>query len=141
MHMHGAIHLDYAAFNAYDLARLIPDKNTRILIYCNNNIDTDTPEGFDGIKSERVKLEIQRNMVSKAAPVRTFDNARIRQQSGYEGVELDQSRTLALNIPTFINLYGYGYTNVYELNELIKPNDPRLQLEGHSIPRAWGSLR
>lgn len=27
--------------------------------------------------------------------------------------------TLALNIPTFINLYGYGYRNVYELKDLI----------------------
>lgn len=26
---------------------------------------------------------------------------------------------LALNIPTFINLHGYGYTNVYELGELV----------------------
>lgn len=27
--------------------------------------------------------------------------------------------TLALNIPTYINLFGYGYENVYELNSLI----------------------
>ena len=26
---------------------------------------------------------------------------------------------LALNIPTFINLHGYGYTNVYELGESV----------------------
>lgn len=30
--------------------------------------------------------------------------------------------TLALNIPTFINLYGYGYRNVYELKDLIDSN-------------------
>lgn len=28
--------------------------------------------------------------------------------------------TLALNIPTYLNLYGYGYKNVYELNEIFK---------------------
>ncbi|WP_425408311.1 rhodanese-like domain-containing protein [Hyphococcus sp.] len=33
---------------------------------------------------------------------------------------------LALNIPTFINLYGYGYENIYELNETISINDPRI---------------
>jgi hypothetical protein len=38
--------------------------------------------------------------------------------------------TLALNIPTYINLYGYGYKNVYELSELIPVNDARLQFEG-----------
>jgi len=26
---------------------------------------------------------------------------------------------LALNIPTFINLYGYGYKNIYELSDLV----------------------
>ncbi|RIJ20331.1 rhodanese-like domain-containing protein [Henriciella barbarensis] len=31
---------------------------------------------------------------------------------------------LALNIPTFINLHGYGYTNVYELGELVSTDDP-----------------
>lgn len=27
--------------------------------------------------------------------------------------------TLTLNIPKFINLHGYGYRNVFELNELL----------------------
>ena len=31
---------------------------------------------------------------------------------------------LALNIQTFINLYGYGYRNVYELADMIDFNDP-----------------
>lgn len=34
---------------------------------------------------------------------------------------------LALNIPTFINLYGYGYENVYELKELIDVKDDRVE--------------
>lgn len=34
--------------------------------------------------------------------------------------------TLALNIPTFINLYGYGYQNIYELNDIVLTSDPRL---------------
>lgn len=38
--------------------------------------------------------------------------------------------TLALNIPTFINLYGYGYTNVYELADLISVYTPGLELAG-----------
>lgn len=31
---------------------------------------------------------------------------------------------LALNIQTFINLYGYGYRNVYELGDVVDFNDP-----------------
>ncbi len=31
---------------------------------------------------------------------------------------------LALNVPTFINLYGYGYKNVYELGDLVATDHP-----------------
>lgn len=41
--------------------------------------------------------------------------------------------TLALNIPTYINLYGYGYKNVYELSELVSIWDIRLELEGTEV--------
>ncbi|MFD0893129.1 rhodanese-like domain-containing protein [Luteolibacter ambystomatis] len=37
MHVKGALHLDLTDFNAPALEKLIPDKTTRILIYCNNN--------------------------------------------------------------------------------------------------------
>ena len=33
---------------------------------------------------------------------------------------------LALNIQTFINLVGYGYPNVRELNEVVDFNDPKI---------------
>ena len=34
---------------------------------------------------------------------------------------------LALNIPTFINLVGYGYRNVWELGEAVDMNDPAIE--------------
>lgn len=34
---------------------------------------------------------------------------------------------LALNIPTFINLVGYGYANVWELGEAVDMNDPVIE--------------
>lgn len=37
-----------------------------------------------------------------------------------------KSVRLALNIQTFINLVGYGYANVRELNEVIDFNDPKV---------------
>jgi rhodanese-related sulfurtransferase len=35
-----------------------------------------------------------------------------------------KSAPLALNIPTFVNLHGYGYTNVWELADVIGTRDP-----------------
>ena len=37
-----------------------------------------------------------------------------------------KSAPLALNIPTFINLFGYGYQNIYELNDVVAMSDKRL---------------
>lgn len=42
--------------------------------------------------------------------------------------------TLALNIPTFINLYGYGYKNIYELNGVTHMADPRAKWTGEPSP-------
>ena len=38
-----------------------------------------------------------------------------------------KSAPLALNIPTFINLYGYGYPNIYELGDVVDFNDPAVR--------------
>ena len=37
LHVRGALHLSYPDFTAETLAQVIPEKTTRILIYCNNN--------------------------------------------------------------------------------------------------------
>lgn len=34
---------------------------------------------------------------------------------------------LALNIPTFINLHGYGYSNVWELADVVGIADPGIE--------------
>ncbi len=41
-----------------------------------------------------------------------------------------KSAPLALNIPTFINLYGYGYRNIYELSDFVSASDPRVNWTG-----------
>lgn len=87
-HLKGATHINFSDFTEGKLAEQIASKKTRVLIYCNNNIEGDPV-----------------NFASKMAP-------------------------LALNIPTFINLYGYGYKNVYELSSLIPIMDSRLKFEG-----------
>lgn len=43
---------------------------------------------------------------------------------------------LALNIPTFINLHGYGYGNVWELADVISMEDPAVGWVGTGASRA-----
>ena len=83
-HIDGAINVNFSDFTDDKLAKAIPSKDTRILIYCNNNFE-------DNIAP----------VLLKRAP-------------------------LALNVPTFINLYGYGYTNVFELKGMHSLQDPEI---------------
>jgi rhodanese-related sulfurtransferase len=39
LHVKGAVNLSFPDITVDSLARLIPDKNTRVLIYCNNNFE------------------------------------------------------------------------------------------------------
>lgn len=104
-HLKGAVHLSFTDFTQENLQKLIPDPNTRILIYCNNNFDGD-----------------QVDFASKMAIPNNITQTQILNNR--------KPVMLALNIPTYINLYGYGYKNVYELNELVNINDKRIQFEG-----------
>ena len=106
-HISGAINLPFTEFTQGNLKRIIPDINTRIIIYCNNNFKGD-----------------QILFASK-----TFDP----EVAGKKTMIASQDTImLALNIPTYINLYGYGYRNILELNELVNINDPRLILVGNN---------
>ena len=91
-HIRGAVHLNFSDFTDEKLAKVIPSKGTRVLIYCNNNIDGD-----------------KKNFPTKIV-------------------------RLALNIPTFVNLHGYGYENVYELKDLIPADHEAIVFEGTDVP-------
>jgi rhodanese-related sulfurtransferase len=109
IHLKGAKHLAFTDYTQDNLAKVIPNPDTKILIYCNNN--------FDG------------NQVDFASKARRLPP----QPAGPVGAQMavqEKPLTLALNIPTYINLYGYGYRNVYELNELVHVSDPRITFEG-----------
>jgi hypothetical protein len=41
LHIKGAVNLSLPDITAAELARIIPDKNTRVLIYCNNNFENE----------------------------------------------------------------------------------------------------
>jgi phage shock protein E len=55
-HIKGAINLDFTEFTAESLSRIIPTKDTKILIYCNNNF-TGSPEAF-AMKAPPTSLNI-----------------------------------------------------------------------------------
>ena len=103
-HVKGAVHLAFTDFTQNNLHKLIPDLNTTILIYCNNNFDDDP---IDFASKMALPNKPQGQFKAQEKPI-----------------------MLALNIPTYINLYGYGYYNLYELAELVNVKDPRIQFEG-----------
>ncbi len=57
IHIKGAIHLALTDFTEEALLKVIPDKNTRILIYCNNNFENEPV--FFASKFATVALNIQ----------------------------------------------------------------------------------
>ncbi len=109
IHLKGAKHLAFTDFTQDSLRKLIPNPDTRILIYCNNN--------FDGNQTD---------FPSKIAVLPLRPSKPVATQFAVQAKPL----MMALNIPTYINLYGYGYRNVYELDELVKVNDQRIAFEG-----------
>jgi hypothetical protein len=113
-HIKGAVHLDFSDFTASSLQQLIPNNKTRILIYCNNNFESE-PVYF----------------VTKSIYIPTIKKS---SNTPFDTIVSPNQLTLALNIPTFINLYGYGYKNVYELNELVNTSfDKRIEFEGDAV--------
>lgn len=112
IHLKGAKHLSFTDFTQDNLSKVIPSPDTKILIYCNNNFDGNQTDFASKVAAPRPKASnpIASQIASQAKP-----------------------RMMALNVPTYINLYGYGYHNVYELNELVKVNDPRIKFEGSIV--------
>ncbi len=109
----GAINLDFTDFTQSALKDLIPNSNTIILIYCNNNFDGD-------------QIHFPTKLYDPNQEIRTIETQILSNRKPI---------LLALNIPTYINLYGYGYKNVYELNELVKISDSRIEFEGTEVKK------
>ena len=112
-HLKGAININFSDFTQDvldDFFKQYAGKNTQILIYCNNNFEDKLAVNLQDVYfiSKVVKSEL---------PIK-------------EKIKTEKPKTLALNIPTYLNLYGYGYKNVFELNELVDVNDARIAFEG-----------
>ena len=121
IHLKGAKHLSFPDFTQDNLRKVIPSEETVVLIYCNNNFDGNE---VDFASKVAVPLRpIPRD--GQEAPV--SPKAQLKAQ--------EKPVMLALNVPTYITLYGYGYRNVYELDELVKVSDPRVSFEGTVVEK------
>jgi len=135
-HIKGAIHITFSDFTQEALARLIPSYDTKILIYCNNNFDDDRdffPTKM--VMPEVLNIQTIQNQLKKGETetVNIVDASKENMvKPGVETIAL-KPITLALNIPTYVNLYGYGYRNVYELSEFVSIYDSRLEFEGIAV--------
>lgn len=127
-HIKGAIHLNFSDFTQEALAKVIPSFDTEILIYCNNNFEDDS-------KFFPTKMVVPNIInVSNVILPPTQDTTESPADTKTEYITtMTKPITLALNIPTYTNLYGYGYRNVYELSEFVSIYDSRLEFEGTAV--------
>lgn len=145
-HIKGAVHLNFADFNVWSLQRIAPDPNTRILIYCNNNFDYPLlnwskispqeaiiqPYISKGTPIEQPLITPQLEYIqqgdTETQDIENVDRAEKVKMAEYTPARFET--TMALNVPTYINLYGYGYRNVYELGDLISLDYSGIEFEG-----------
>ncbi len=112
IHVKGAKHLNFSDFTQDNLGRIIPTFETTVLIYCNNN--------FEGNQTDFASKVAMPVVKPRVTPAEQF-------------AAQEKPLMMALNIPTYVNLYGYGYRNVYELHELVDVKDPRIAFEGSIV--------
>jgi rhodanese-related sulfurtransferase len=111
LHIKGAINMSFPDIAIDSLAKKLPDKNARILIYCNNNFDV-------------TKLAAQtKNAGTPPVGEKAPPDARAARAFA------PKMATASLNISTYIALYNYGYKNVYELAPLLDPEKSKLTFE------------
>jgi hypothetical protein len=117
IHVKGARHLSFTDFTQDNLQQTIPSVDTPILIYCNNNFEGNQTDFASKAFMPRPGYALAREFGAEARPM-----------------------TMALNVPTYINLYGYGYRNIHELDELVNVTDPRIAFEGSIVTQNTESL-
>ncbi len=109
IHLAGARHLAFTDFTQENLAKVIPAFDTTVLIYCNNNFEGD-------------EVDFATKIVRPESMMARRFTTQLQSQ--------EKPRMMALNVPTYLNLFGYGYEQVFELDELLNVSDPRVVFEG-----------
>lgn len=88
----GSKNLPYTNFGEATLNKLIPTHQTKILIYCRNNLDSKSLEKLENHDDELIVTALT-----------------VKQPAA------------GLNVPVAITLRIYGYENVWELDEIVDP--------------------
>lgn len=133
LHIKGAVHLNFSDFNEKTLSQLIGNKDTTVLIYCNNNFKS-SPEHTNNQPADLVSTQA----ITSSRPLNTINLG----QLGEKEAVLPNPQfkgSLALNLPTYLTLYGYGYKNVYELQPLLDINKTKISLAGSQIDEKQAS--
>lgn len=148
VHVKGAIHLNFSDFTQDNLARIIPSRDYKILIYCNNNFISSEKKpvvkASSGSGGNYQSYFLTKAFVPEKAQAAAPANAYAQTYTANSSKKNPDTQvsyppanakpiTLALNIPTYINLYGYGYRNVYELSELVNTYDTIIEFEGTAV--------
>lgn len=107
LRIQGSKSLPYTSFSEKTLHELIPDRSTRILIYCRNNLLDTAPTGQAKASRDRHPY-----------PDELGDH-----------LNFIKAPKVALNVPTYITLMVYGYENVWQLNAVVDPNKSPIVFE------------
>ncbi len=110
-HIVGSVNLPFSEINRASLRKLISDEQTRILIYCDNNL-------VEGKKEDRHKEGDDSSSAGPSIETNSGERAKIEAIRGfiyleeYDPPEIPKDPGFELNIATFVTLYGYGYKNI-----------------------------
>jgi len=80
LHVKGAVNLPFTDFTEETLAKIVPDKNTRILIYCNNNFD-------NAPRAMPMKMAPASLNLSTLVSLHTYGYKNVHELSGYIDVK------------------------------------------------------
>ena len=118
LHIKGALNLSFPDIDVESLKKHLPNKDTKILIYCNNNFTVGAPP---------TSLDVTKEDFENQVVVTVDQNGRVLEsvaRRAFPGKYI----TVSLNISTYTTLYGYGYKNVYELGPLLDPTKTKIEL-------------
>ena len=111
LHIKGAINLSFPDIDVASLAKVLPDKKAKILIYCNNNF-TPAPGVKNPPRAGTPDGDVPAGLKAAIAAIAMPGKGAVA----------------SLNLSTYISLHSYGYTNVYELGPLVDPDKTKLAL-------------
>jgi rhodanese-related sulfurtransferase len=92
LHVKGAVNLPFTDFTAESLAKILPDKSTRILIYCNNNFNN-APVSM-ALKYAPASLNL-----STLVSLRTYGYTNVHELAGYIDVKKSKLPFAGTDVP------------------------------------------